>query len=192
MAVMTTQIGILGGRSTRRISATSRSRGAGGRRALRHRRSSRHCRRRCGAEPSVASAADRLAMAALAFADLDATVELEKHRYTVDALEAGRVRRPDLPGRRRRAAAFPTWKRPERVLDWRGSGSPRARVTRRRPPRHAFRSSSSSRIRFPPPTSAAVWVPASRSTAWSPRPWRGTSPSTGSTVTIDVRVSRLH
>ena len=28
-------------------------------------------------------------MAELAFAELDATVELEEHRYTVEALEAG-------------------------------------------------------------------------------------------------------
>src|SRR6187455_610383 len=39
-------------------------------------------------KPSAAPAADRLAMASLTFGVLDATVELEEHRYTVDALEA--------------------------------------------------------------------------------------------------------
>ena len=65
---------------------------------------------------SEAPAADRLAMAALAFADLDATVELEEHRYTVEALEAGGYDDPIFLIGADELAAFPTWKQPERVL----------------------------------------------------------------------------
>ena len=66
---------------------------------------------------SEASAADRLAMAELAFAELDATVELEPHRYTVDALEAAAYEDPIFLVGADELAAFSTWKEPERVLE---------------------------------------------------------------------------
>jgi nicotinate-nucleotide adenylyltransferase len=66
---------------------------------------------------SDASAGDRLAMAALAFGELDATVELEEHRYTVDALEAGGYDDPIFLIGADELVDFPTWKRPERVLE---------------------------------------------------------------------------
>ncbi len=66
---------------------------------------------------SEAPAGDRLAMAALAFAELDATVALEEHAYTVDALEAAGYDDPIFLIGADQLAAFPTWKRPERVLE---------------------------------------------------------------------------
>jgi nicotinate-nucleotide adenylyltransferase len=66
---------------------------------------------------SDASAADRLAMARLTFAGLPAKVELEPHRYTVDALEAKRYEDPIFLLGADELAAFPTWKQPERVLE---------------------------------------------------------------------------
>jgi nicotinate-nucleotide adenylyltransferase len=66
---------------------------------------------------SDAAAEDRLAMARLAFADLDANVELEQHRYTVDALEAKHYDDPVFLIGADQLAAFPTWKQPERVLE---------------------------------------------------------------------------
>ena len=68
-------------------------------------------------KPSEAPAGDRLAMAALAFGELDAAVELEQHRYTVDALEAGGYDDPIFLVGADELAAFPTWKQPERVLE---------------------------------------------------------------------------
>jgi nicotinate-nucleotide adenylyltransferase len=68
-------------------------------------------------KPSEAPAGDRLAMAALAFAELDATVELEEHGYTVDALEAAGHDDPVFLIGADELVAFPTWKRPERVLE---------------------------------------------------------------------------
>ncbi len=68
-------------------------------------------------KPSEASAGDRLAMAALAFAELDAEVELEQHRYTVDALEAAGYDDPIFLIGADELVAFPTWKQPERVLE---------------------------------------------------------------------------
>ena len=65
---------------------------------------------------SEASAADRLAMAKLAFAGLGAVVELEEHRYTVDALETAGYDDPIFLIGADELAAFPTWKQPERVL----------------------------------------------------------------------------
>lgn len=65
---------------------------------------------------SEASADDRLAMAELAFAELGAAVELERHRYTVDALEAAGYDDPIFLVGADELAAFPTWKEPERVL----------------------------------------------------------------------------
>jgi nicotinate-nucleotide adenylyltransferase len=67
-------------------------------------------------KPSEAPVADRLAMAGLAFAVVDATVELEPHRYTVDALEAAGYDDPIFLVGADELAAFPTWKDPERVL----------------------------------------------------------------------------
>jgi nicotinate-nucleotide adenylyltransferase len=64
-----------------------------------------------------APAADRLAMAELAFAELAATVELEHHRYTVDALEAAAFEDPIFLVGADELNAFPSWKEPERVLE---------------------------------------------------------------------------
>lgn len=66
---------------------------------------------------SEAPAADRLAMAELAFAELGAAVELELHRYTVDALEAAGHDDPVFLIGADELIAFPTWKDPERVLE---------------------------------------------------------------------------
>jgi nicotinate-nucleotide adenylyltransferase len=66
---------------------------------------------------SVAPAADRFAMAALTFDQLDAVVELEEHRYTVDALEARDDGDPIFLIGADELADFPTWKEPERVLE---------------------------------------------------------------------------
>ena len=68
-------------------------------------------------KPSEAPAADRLAMARLAFADLLATVELEEHPYTVDALEAAGYDDPIFLIGADELVAFPTWKQPGRVLE---------------------------------------------------------------------------
>ena len=59
----------------------------------------------------------RLAMTRLAFADLDATVELEQDRYTVDALQAKRYDDPIFLIGADQLADLPTWKEPERVLE---------------------------------------------------------------------------
>ena len=68
-------------------------------------------------KPSEASAEDRLEMARLTFAALDATVELEHYRYTVDALEAAGYDDPIFLIGADELAAFTTWKEPERVLE---------------------------------------------------------------------------
>ena len=68
-------------------------------------------------KPSEAHAEDRLAMARLTFGELAAAVELEEHRYTVDALEARRLEEPVLLLGADELADFPTWKHPERVLE---------------------------------------------------------------------------
>ena len=180
-------------RPLRPAAPRSRRARAGGRRALRHRRPARHRRRRRGAQALGGSRRRP---------PRDGRARVRRARRNGRAggaplhrrrARSGRLRRPDLPGRRRRAGRLPDLEATRSgCSSWRGSGSPRARVTRRRPPRHAFRSSSSSRIRFPRPRSAAACSRASRSTASSPPPWRGTSTSTGSTGAVDVRVSRLH
>ena len=64
-----------------------------------------------------APAEHRLAMARLGFAELGAVVELEEHRYTVDALEAYGYEDPIFLLGADQLAAFPTWKDPERVLE---------------------------------------------------------------------------
>jgi nicotinate-nucleotide adenylyltransferase len=68
-------------------------------------------------KPSEAPAADRLAMASLAFSELDPVVELEEQRYTVDALEDAEYEDPIFLIGADELAAFPTWKQPERVLE---------------------------------------------------------------------------
>lgn len=68
-------------------------------------------------KPSEASAEHRLAMTRLTFAGLDATVELEDYRYTVDALEAAAYDDPVFLIGADQLAAFSTWKEPERVLE---------------------------------------------------------------------------
>jgi nicotinate-nucleotide adenylyltransferase len=66
---------------------------------------------------SEAPAADRLAMAELTFAELGAVVELERHRYTVDALEAAGYDEPIFLIGADELEALPTWKEPERLLE---------------------------------------------------------------------------
>jgi len=66
---------------------------------------------------SEASAADRLELARLTFAPLGASVELEEHRYTVDALEEYGYDDPIFLIGADELAALPTWKDPERVLE---------------------------------------------------------------------------
>src|SRR4029079_11897645 len=68
-------------------------------------------------KPSEAPAGDRLAMASLAFGEIEATVELEEHRYTVDALQAAGSDDPIFLIGADELADFPTWKQPERVLE---------------------------------------------------------------------------
>jgi len=67
-------------------------------------------------KPSEAPAADRLELAKLTFGDL-ATVEVEDHRYTVDALEASGYDDPIFLIGADELVAFPTWKDPDRVLE---------------------------------------------------------------------------
>jgi nicotinate-nucleotide adenylyltransferase len=64
---------------------------------------------------SVAAAEHRLEMARLTFRD--AGVELEPHRYTVDALEARGLDDPIFLIGADELADFPTWKEPDRVLE---------------------------------------------------------------------------
>jgi nicotinate-nucleotide adenylyltransferase len=61
---------------------------------------------------SEAPAADRLAMAKLTFDELGAIVELERHRYTVDALEAAGYEDPVFLVGADQLDALPTWKQP--------------------------------------------------------------------------------
>ena len=70
-----------------------------------------------GHKASAAPALDRLAMTRLAFAALDACVELEEHPYTVDALESRQYSDPIFLIGADQLAAFSTWKEPERVLE---------------------------------------------------------------------------
>ncbi|MBA2462129.1 MAG: nicotinate-nicotinamide nucleotide adenylyltransferase [Actinobacteria bacterium] len=70
-----------------------------------------------GHKGSEAPAEHRLAMARLAFADLDSVVELEEHPFTVDALEAARYEDPIFLIGADQLAALRTWKEPDRVLE---------------------------------------------------------------------------
>jgi nicotinate-nucleotide adenylyltransferase len=65
---------------------------------------------------SLAPAADRLAMAELTFGSLGASVALEHHRYTVDALEAAGYDDPIFLIGADELVDLPTWKEPERLL----------------------------------------------------------------------------
>ena len=66
-------------------------------------------------KPSVASAEHRLEMARLTFHA--AAVEVEEHRYTVDALEARGYDDPIFLIGADELADFPAWKEPDRVLE---------------------------------------------------------------------------
>jgi nicotinate-nucleotide adenylyltransferase len=70
-----------------------------------------------GHKASVAPAKDRLAMAELTFGELGATVELEPHRFTVDALEAAGHDDPIFLIGADELDALPSWKQPDRVLE---------------------------------------------------------------------------
>ena len=70
-----------------------------------------------GHKASEAPAHHRLAMTRLAFSELDAAVELEEHRFTVDALEAARYEDPIFLVGADQLADFRTWKEPDRVLE---------------------------------------------------------------------------
>jgi nicotinate-nucleotide adenylyltransferase len=70
-----------------------------------------------GHKRSIAPVVDRLAMARLTFERLGATVEVEEHPYTVDALEAYGYDDPIFLVGADQLVDFPTWKRPERVLE---------------------------------------------------------------------------
>jgi nicotinate-nucleotide adenylyltransferase len=59
----------------------------------------------------------RLAMARLTFGPLGATVEVEEHPYTVDALEARGYDDPIFLVGADQLIDFATWKNPERVLE---------------------------------------------------------------------------
>ena len=70
-----------------------------------------------GHKASVAAAEHRLAMAELTFGELGATVRLEPHRFTVDALEAARYDDPIFLIGADELEALSTWRQPERVLE---------------------------------------------------------------------------
>ena len=101
-------------RSTRRTSATSRSRGRD--RALRARRLLVRVVADPGHKRFETAAADRLELARLAFAGRRGVV-LDEHPCTVDVLAATRLGRPGLPDRRRRVRRFPGLEGAERVLE---------------------------------------------------------------------------
>ena len=93
-------------RSTRRTTATSRSPGRRWSTSV-----STGCTSRWSSHPAhketVAPAEYRLALARARVRRTRATVELELYEYTVDALEAARLRGSGLPDRRRRARRLP-------------------------------------------------------------------------------------
>jgi nicotinate-nucleotide adenylyltransferase len=66
---------------------------------------------------SEAPAADRLELARLTFAELDAAIELEHVRYTVDALEKYGYHDPVFLIGADELEALATWKEPGRVLE---------------------------------------------------------------------------
>lgn len=71
-----------------------------------------------GHKPTSASAETRLELARLAFEDVpEAVVELDRHARTVDSLEALRPADAVFLIGADELADFPSWKRPERVLE---------------------------------------------------------------------------
>ena len=73
---------------------------------------------RPGHRGTEAGPAERLELALLAFADVPgAVVEPEPEQYTVDALERRGLDDPIFLIGADQFASFPTWKRPERVLE---------------------------------------------------------------------------
>lgn len=70
-----------------------------------------------GHKPAVAPPEARLELARLAFAELPADVELDRHRYTVDLLESGRFDEPLFLIGADELVDFPSWREPERVLE---------------------------------------------------------------------------
>ena len=73
---------------------------------------------RPGHRGTEAGPAERLELALLAFADVPgAVVEPEPEQYTVDALERRGLDDPIFLLGADQFASFPTWKRPERVLE---------------------------------------------------------------------------
>lgn len=66
----------------------------------------------------ASTAADRLALAEMAFADVPgAEIELDRHARTVDSLEALGLDDPVFLVGADELAAFPEWKEPQRVLE---------------------------------------------------------------------------
>src|SRR5688572_12166845 len=106
-------------------------------------------------------------MARLAFGELDARVELEEHRYTVDALEAAGYDDPIFLIGADELVALPTWKEPERLLE-------------------LARLGVATRPGYAPATASP------RIKLFELEPHPVTSPSTACTRRIDVRLSRLH
>jgi nicotinate-nucleotide adenylyltransferase len=70
-----------------------------------------------GHKRSVAPVEDRVAMARLTFDPLGAVVEREEHAFTADALEAYGYDDPIFLIGADQLEDFPTWERPERVLE---------------------------------------------------------------------------
>ena len=133
-------------------------------------------------KPSEAPAEDRLAMAELAFAELDATVELETHRYTVDALEAAGYDDPIFLIGADELAALPDLEGPgagARAGAARGRHASGLRAGDRLATHPDLRAGAPSGFLVRDPPSRAI--AASRSTASSRRPSPGTSRSTGFT-----------
>ncbi|HZG36181.1 MAG TPA: nicotinate-nicotinamide nucleotide adenylyltransferase [Gaiellaceae bacterium] len=70
-----------------------------------------------GHKAAVAPPQARLELARLAFAEVPADVELDAHRYTVDLLESRALDDPLFLVGADELVDFPTWRRPERVLE---------------------------------------------------------------------------
>jgi nicotinate-nucleotide adenylyltransferase len=71
-----------------------------------------------GHRGAVAPADERLRLAQAAFAELPATVELDEHSFTVDAVRGGRFGDAYFVVGADEGADFPRWKEPEEVLSW--------------------------------------------------------------------------
>ena len=166
---------------------------ADGRRALRHRRPARQRHRRRGAQGfgGVLRGPPRDGGARVRRARRDGRAGGAPHHGR--GARGGRLRRPDLPDRRRRAGRVPDLEEPERVLELARLGvatrpgyaptttSPRIQIFELEP--HPVSSSEiRERVRSGEPLDGLV----------APDGRRSTSPSTASTAAVDVRVSRLH